>query len=274
MTIKTPEQIKSNAVALYEFYKAVPPQTGSIHEQYRAIPAIEEVAGEWPRGTVLVQKKDAQGEWQQCYEYVRTYSMLRTFHPFRQLRDGSWHDYALISSLYYSFEVLDLEAGEVIAKRPHPVDKGGAEQAGWGFCPAEFYVPDWTIGYIDGYNDGEDLEDLKKEYLPPMAEEIESGSYYVNINEEAGHAFNHTGQWGVVSGCVWGDDSSYKVRYIDLSRIAEGIVTEDDRFGYVEIPPERLLSESVQLNAYNPDDIVINVPHTFTRETGSLRWPK
>jgi hypothetical protein len=44
------------------------------------------------------------------------------------------------------------------------------------------------------------------------------------------------GHYGFVSGCIWGDDSSWKIRHIDLSRIKEGIVTEDERYGYVEMP--------------------------------------
>jgi hypothetical protein len=39
-----------------------------------------------------------------------------------------------------------------------------------------------------------------------------------------------------VAGCVWGDDTSWKVQYLDLSRARQGIVTRDDRLGYIELP--------------------------------------
>ena len=42
-----------------------------------------------------------------------------------------------------------------------------------------------------------------------------------------------TGEFGFVWGCVWGDDSSWKVQHLDLSRVGEGELTRDERFGYV-----------------------------------------
>lgn len=43
------------------------------------------------------------------------------------------------------------------------------------------------------------------------------------------------GDFGFVWGCYWGDDSSWKVQYLDLSRIEEGMISRDERFGYVEL---------------------------------------
>ena len=36
-------------------------------------------------------------------------------------------------------------------------------------------------------------------------------------------------------GCIWGDDTSWKVQHLDLSRITEGTLVRDDRFGYVAL---------------------------------------
>lgn len=44
-----------------------------------------------------------------------------------------------------------------------------------------------------------------------------------------------TGQFGFVWGCVWGDDSSWKVQALDLSRVTDGVFVRDARFGYVEL---------------------------------------
>lgn len=41
------------------------------------------------------------------------------------------------------------------------------------------------------------------------------------------------GDFGFVWGCMWGDDAGWKVQYLDLSRINEGVITRDDRFGYI-----------------------------------------
>jgi hypothetical protein len=37
---------------------------------------------------------------------------------------------------------------------------------------------------------------------------------------------------------IWGDDSSWKLQYLDLSQIRQGIIHRDDRFGYVELATE------------------------------------
>ena len=42
--------------------------------------------------------------------------------------------------------------------------------------------------------------------------------------------------FGFVAGCVWGDDSSWKLQYLDLSNVEFGIIKRDDRFGYLELP--------------------------------------
>ena len=62
--------------------------------------------------------------------------MLGTFEPFRR---GS-REFALISRDYTRTAVLDLTSGRVVAEEPGK--SGGA--SGEGFCPAGFYVPDWS----------------------------------------------------------------------------------------------------------------------------------
>lgn len=132
--------------------------------------------------------------------YHRNYAMLGTFEPFRQ---GD-RDFALISPNYTATSVIDLASGEIIA---------GEEPHGYGFCPAGFYVPDWW--------------DVHSEWLvanhPP-------GSLNWSEDDEW-----PVGEFGFVWGCVWGDDNSYKVQYLDLSAIKEGVLRRDDRFGYVEL---------------------------------------
>ncbi len=62
------------------------------------------------------------------------------------------------------------------------------------------------------------------------------------------------GQWGVVSGCVWGDDSSWKMQYLDLSRAAEGILVREERFGYLEMPSNLRLKQCVDLWLFRGGD--------------------
>jgi hypothetical protein len=154
--------------------------------------------GTWDSTVVEVfRRTDGGGDPGKVAEYVRNYSLLQTFEPFRQ---GD-REYALISRYYHLTEVLDLRTGEVVATES---DAGGA-----GFCPVGFYVPDWW-----------DVHDGS----------IIPGSEYWRADHEW-----PTGDFGFVWGCVWGDDSSWKVQYLDLSGVRDGVVRRDERFGYVEL---------------------------------------
>jgi hypothetical protein len=134
------------------------------------------------------------------FAYDRNYAMLRTFEPFRQ---GD-RDYALISPDYTATAVADLATGRIVASEQH--DPGG-------FCPVGFYVPDWWDVH----------ERLGTANVLPGSSRWRSEDEWP------------TGDFGFVWGCRWGDDSTMKVQYLDLSHIREGVVARDDRFGYVEL---------------------------------------
>lgn len=89
---------------------------------------------------------------------------------------------------------------------PDCKDIAGEDPHSWGFCPTDFFVPDC------------------KTYDIP--EEFE-------------------GNIGFVAGCVWGDDSSWKIQFLDLSRIEEGILKRDDRFDYIELCSNDSLKDAI-----------------------------
>jgi hypothetical protein len=130
--------------------------------------------------------------------YERSYAMLQTFEPFRQ----AGRELALISRDYTKTAVLDLTSGEVIAEE-------AGEPKGGGFCPVGFYVPDWH--------------------------DVHNGTVIPGSKRWTADHEWPLGDFGFVWGCLWGDDSSWKVQYLDLSRVQQGIVTRDERFGYVEL---------------------------------------
>ena len=149
------------------------------------------------------------GTWSTCHvdildetgrvvaDYDRNHpSLYRTFEPFRQ---GD-RMFALISTDYTATSVMDLVTGRVVAAE---------EPSEMGFCPAGFYVPDWW-----DINDGS--------ILP--------GSMLWKNHHEL-----PKGDFGFVWGCVWGDDQSWKVQHLDLSRVREGKILRDERFGYIEL---------------------------------------
>jgi hypothetical protein len=126
--------------------------------------------------------------------YERNHGLYTTFEPFRQ---GA-RELALISRDYERTAVLDLASGQIIAEETD-------EKA--GFCPIGFYVPDWW-----DVNDGS----------------IIPGSEYWRADREW-----PTGQFGFVWGCVWGDDTSWKLQHLDLSRVTDGVIARDERYGYL-----------------------------------------
>lgn len=76
-------------------------------------------------------------------------------------------------------------------------DLGGEERHTNGFCPVDYYVP-------------YDHPDVDK----------------------AGDA----GRFGFVAGCIWGDDSSWKMQCLDLSEVSKGMLVRKESFGYLPMP--------------------------------------
>ena len=77
--------------------------------------------------------------------------------------------------------------------------------------------------------------------------------------------------FGFVAGCVWGDDSSWKIQFLDLSRATEGIVIRDDRFGYLELPDNVPLADAIRLienPGFEPSVDITNAVE-FELRTGS-----
>jgi hypothetical protein len=187
--------------------------------------------GAWRTIRVDVLRRDLDsGSLKKICSYDRRYSMLHTFEPFRQ---GD-KEFALISRNYTSTDVLDLGTGNVVAMEPESAS---------GFCPVGFYVPDWW--------------DIRTGMVIP-------GSEGWNADHEW-----PTGHFGFVWGCHWGDDTSWKVQYLDLSRIQDGVITRDDRFGYVELATDTYKPPWLDLEAKGP-----SAPPPFirvSRHEGVLR---
>lgn len=156
-------------------------------------------------GTIVEVFHRARGSGlEKICEYERNYELLRTFEPFRQ---GD-RELALISRDYSRTAVLDLSSGQVVAEEP--------AEGGNSFCPVGFYVPDWW-----DVNDGS----------------VIPGSQYWTPDYEW-----PAGDFGFVWGCYWGDDSSWKVQYLDLSGVRDGVVRRDERFGYVELATSKYVN--------------------------------
>lgn len=145
-------------------------------------------------------------------EYERLYhTVFNTFVPFVQRVGTELREYALFSDHYTRTCVMRLPSCEVIAEEPVHA---------FGFCPVDYYVPyekEWSIK--DKNND------IDFEGIP--------------------------GKFGFVAGCIWGDDSSWKIQYLDLSEIENGKILRDDRFGYIELPENLSLKDAIYVGDYS-----------------------
>ncbi len=151
--------------------------------------------GVWASTKVEVCRRGDDG-LEPVASYLRNLALFQTFEPFRQ----GGRAYALISRDYEATAVLDLESGEVIA------EEEGDEV---GFCPVGFYVPDWWDVHDGSIIPGSEFWTADKEWP--------------------------RGDFGFVWGCHWGDDSSWKVQHLDLSRLSEGVITRRESFGYIQL---------------------------------------
>ena len=198
-------------------------------------------------------------------EYMRNYGMAeQTFAPFEM--DGRW--YALYSKDYTATRLMSL---------PDCRDLGGEEFDPCGFCPVEFFVPCYrllTYDILSDRRDGEKVENhlsVGERILWPGTQDAaywtekvadavpEEPKLHTICNPRiSGLTFC---PFALVSGCVWGDDTSLKVEFIDLSGAGSGRIARDDRFGYLELSPSLTLAESVHLYCWSPDNPVLSLSH-------------
>lgn len=228
----------------------------------KEIEKISNGKGYW--NSVLVGVFDGE---QKIGEYTRNYPFFvsGTFYAF-ELND-KW--YALYSKDYTATRIMSL---------PDCKDIGGEEPASFGFCPVEFYVPEltgeiynpediepklanhdserWALkvqkdGYIryyfpDNADHPEPDEAKKTAYLEERARSHKAHSEW----RERNPFVTQFAKFGFVAGCVWGDDSSWKLQFIDLSKADQGIIVRDDRFGYFELPSGVRLADAIEVLEY------------------------
>jgi len=93
------------------------------------------------------------------------------------------------------------------------------------------------------------------------------------------------GTFGFVAGCVWGDETSWKIQFLDLSDITKGIIRRDDRFGYIELPHGIDLIDAISFNHFSGEyemdgDVSEEYPlfeiatggNVFNLKTGKLEY--
>lgn len=153
----------------------------------------------WDVSTMEVFARTADGlSDAPCARWERDHAPFGTFEPFRQ---GD-RMLALISRTYTQSAVIDLCTSEILAEE-------SLAQGEEGFCPVGFYVPDWW-----------DVHDAS----------IVPGSEYWTPSREG-----PSGELGLVWGCEWGDDATWKLQALDLRDVQRGVLRRDERFGYLPL---------------------------------------
>lgn len=211
----------------------------------KVISKIEYGPGTWNGLRVGVFRIEGETE-EQIGEYERNYANLyRTFCPFQ--KDGK--DYALYSTDYTVTRIMTLPSCE---------DIGGEERNGYGFCPVDYYVPT----YIEReYVDLDDKVHRHRVNEPDAEDLVASTTKYTPLDEKTGERIvvekpsYPVGPllyypFGFVAGCIWGDDSSWKIQYLDLSEVERGVIKREERFGYIAIPNGMTLKQAVDISDY------------------------
>ena len=204
---------------------------------------------------VIIERETGKeiGEYERKDDPYGYSSPARTFHPFK-LR-GNW--YALYSKDYTATRVMSL---------PDCKDLGGEKPECFGFCPTDYWVP--PLHWVEYTHD---------EKCPR------------NPNREGGKDFTTSckclpgpDRWkwhfpervyGFIAGCIWGDDSNWKIQYLDLSRADEGVITREERFGYIELPQDLNLSQAIHLgldDENKPYMISIDETRYYNLEDGKI----
>jgi len=195
-------------------------------------------------------------------QYMRNYPRFgpKTFEPFEL--NGKW--FALYSPNYTATRVMSL---------PDCRDIGGEEPHSHGFCPVDLFVPRFRVVTTRKLPDGVAEESWTFEKAAEEAKDHEFGATKSRYEVKVGDWQNLS--VGFVAGCVWGQDTSWKLQAIDVSRADEGVIVRSERFGFVELAEKLSLGQTVFPNKWRDHPLMIRVVREEYRyvESGELVDP-
>lgn len=244
----------------------------------KPVAVIEYSPNSWKGLKIGVFRVDGENE-EQIGEYERNYHTLYdTFVPFHL----NGKDLALYSPDYTATRIMELPSCRNI---------GGEERDGAGFCPVDYFVPtyinqEWTS--ISSYRPEEtitrrinnpaekDLIERTEESRmihPNTGKEITSSDRFTPLTPLTHYPF------GFIAGCYWGDDSSWKIQYLDLAQADKGILKRHERFGYIELPRGVQLKNAIDMYLYGRTEsdsanyIRINIVQRYDLRNGEIPDP-
>ncbi len=251
---------------------------GSSFAMYSARPiaTVDNGPGRWQYMRVGVFRT-VDGAEEQVGEYSRNYpSLFNTFCPFHL----QGNDYALYSTNYTATRVMAL---------PSCHDIGGEEVHTAGFCPTDYFVPTF-VDLETTDSDGKVFRFRKNKVTEEDTQPRSSSTTHRNPRTGETKAIERQTRaltpltyypFGFVAGCIWGDDSTWKIQYLDLSEVERGIIKRDDRFGYIELPDKaERLADVIDMSDYMCEPgsgdyhcIRITIQQKFDLQTGERAPP-
>jgi hypothetical protein len=143
---------------------------------------------------------------------------------------------------------------------------GGEKSDKFGFCPVDFYVP----RYLDKPftwtgKDGVEHHSSCRHFDFELAGSESEGDRAV-LAELGWKCW----PYGFVAGCIWGDDSSWKIEAFDLREVAQGKLTRLAPWGYVEMGADTLIEAIRGLNEFDGEEnLNIDYVRFITKQTWS-----
>lgn len=215
--------------------------------------------GKWqpPFGITFTEKPNKPGTWSsqnvkvlndECEEvgnYVYNYHSTPPFYPFKL--ENKW--YALFSKHYTASAIMELPSCKIIWEE---------KSDSYGFCPVNFYVPAVQKTDFCGDRTGK-LTGTWEKRLEHFEVAGKDEKHNWIVREPEYYPF------GFSCGCIWGDDTSWKVRFFDFTKIKDKIINYDDRFGYIELHNKLNLQESIDIwgnlpgEDFNLDKVKISI---------------
>lgn len=127
-----------------------------------------------------------------------------------------------------------------------------------GFCPTEVVIP-FKLSWRDEKHDRTEVE--YRWALPKNDPDYD-------FEYETGYA-----DFGFYAGCVWGDDHTMKLRYLDFSKLAtERKLQVSAPFGYHELPRVGKLIDHINLEHLDEDVLYLSRHEAYSkRDDGTWR---
>lgn len=187
-------------------------------------------------------------------EFKRDYDSFgeSTFAPFE--RNGKW--YALYSPHYEHICVMELPSCQQIANNN-----------GY-FCPVEIFIPRYQIRkkFAKPESELHKYPEQNHSWLRVDRFEREYDEELWNYNCDSWEMLPgiHYEDIAFVSGCVWGDDTSWKLMIVDISKTHEGKIKFLDDWGYYPLPAYPLRDCIRIHDRHDGSNLVFSFSHVST----------